>query len=816
MALLVEMGWGGLVQAPTTITWTDISSYVDVLKQGVAIRRGAADELSETQPGSATLRLDNQDGRFTPGNAASPYYPYVRRNAPIRISVAVIPTRSGPAPYPLAMLGDDFDAPRLNSSLWTNAYGGAGVVGGRARIPLTPGVGAGLQSAREWRLPGSSLCARLPTLPAANGSSSARANWTIDSSTSGTRLGFQYNAVAQTLRCINEVSFSDGASVDLPYSAIDHLWVRIRESTGTVYWETSGDGFGWTVRRTLATPSWATADTLMVSMTTARTGGTADYIEWDLLGATVRPRFWGMVNEWPVDWEGLVSTVTVTATDLFKRLNRLPPLRPMLAEEIIADRPLAYYPMTEPTDSTSCGDLSGAGRPALVITQAGSGGTLTPGTDDGPPATGGQQPTFTPASATAGKYLAADLGSSVADAVSNGFLAIEAWVKTTTASRAILGLASSSLSSQIVLTLSSGGQLQVEWTADAGPLQVQAVGGPALTDGSWHHVLYEPATGDVWIDGVLVNGDIAVPAADLRLLQIGGWRAGRLWAGSIGHVAVYAPSPQEGGLIGESLVDHWNAGANGYAGERADQRIQRLARYAGLSSVTVWGATHDPVAGQGEGGRGVVARMREVESTESARLYAERDWYGLGYQSRDLRYNPDPSSEVFTISYADLETSRVQLADDDQKLVNDVEASRPGGATQRVTAPASVLAFGAYPQQLSVLKTSDNSVLDAAYWLVSRYANPGPELREVAVEAHTMPNYLDILDADISSYFSVYDLPAQAPASALRVTVEGYAETIKEASHLIQFHTSASANDSVWVLDDATYSVLDSTTRLAY
>ena len=42
------------------------------------------DELSETQPGTATLRLDNADGRFTPGNASSPYYPFVRRNAPIR------------------------------------------------------------------------------------------------------------------------------------------------------------------------------------------------------------------------------------------------------------------------------------------------------------------------------------------------------------------------------------------------------------------------------------------------------------------------------------------------------------------------------------------------------------------------------------------------------------------------------------------------------------------------------------------------------------------------------------------------------------
>ncbi|MFB8392586.1 hypothetical protein ACFC28_21780, partial [Bacillus subtilis] len=250
--------------------------------------------------------------------------------------------------------------------------------------------------------------------------------------------------------------------------------------------------------------------------------------------------------------------------------------------------------------------------------------------------------------------------------------------------------------------------------------------------------------------------------------------------------------------------------------ESAAERIQRLARYAGVDSVTILGGTFDPIASQAAGGTQVVARMREVEYTESAKLYAERDYFGLAFQSRDLRYNPDPSGEVFTVTYADLEPG-TSISDDDQKMVNSLQASRPGGATQRVTAPSSITAFGLYePQPLDILKTSDNSVLDAAYWVVSRYANPGPELREVVIEAYTMPNYLDILDADISSYFTVYGLPSQAPASSMRVTVEGYTETIKERSHVIQFHTSASFNDSVWVLGDPVYSRLDSTTRLAY
>lgn len=813
MPLIAEVGWGGLVQAPETITWTDISQYVDVAQQGVTITRGASDELSETQPGTATLLLDNVDGRFTAGNALSPYYPYVRRNAPLRVSVAVMPTQSGSAPYPLAMLGDDFDDNRINGSVWSGNFGTVSEVGGRARISAIAAVSSGFQSARQWRLQGSRTTVRLATVPA--GGTNGRTSFMVNAVTSGTRIGFEYNATTGNLSCKSDVGFADGAAVALTYSPISHAWLRIREASGTVYWETSGDGFGWTVRRTLATPAWVGTDQVNLSMSATRDSGTTDFAEYDLVGADVRPRFWGMVNDWPTRFEGLSSTVLITATDLFKRLNRRPALRSMLGEEILLQTPMVYYPLSEDSASTTAGDVGGNGAPSLAITQAGAGGTLTLGSADGPTETGEQVPVFTPSTSTAGKWLMVDLGPQFEDTTVN-YLTFEAWFKTTTTGRAIMGVHSVDLVSQHVLSIAAGGTLQIEWSSDGSPLTVEAVTSPAtLADGNWHHVVYDQREGKVWIDGTLTDSALAVPRRFYeRVLHVGGYRGTRLWNGSIGHAVVYATDTYS---VGPLITGHYSAGMTGFSGEDADVRIQRLASYAGVESVTILGSTFDPIASQGPGGTQVVARMREVESTESARLFAERDYYGLQFQSRDLRYNPDPASEVFTIAYADLETKSVELADDDQKLVNSLEASRPGGATQKVTAPSSILAFGIYdPGAISILKTSDNSVLDAAYWRVSRYADPAPELREVPIEAYTMSTYLDILDADISSYFSVTSMPAQSPASSMRVTVEGYTETIKERSHVIQFHTSATNNDSVWVLDDPTYSVLDSTTRLAY
>ncbi|WP_327655693.1 laminin G domain-containing protein [Streptomyces sp. NBC_00483] len=812
MPLLVEMGWGGLVLAPTTIAWTDITQYVDVV-QGVVITRGASDELSETQPGTATLTLDNSDGRFTPGNSSSPYAPFVRRNAPIRISVAVIPQRTGSAPYPMAMLGDDFDAPRLDTSLWT-VGGGADVAGGRMRLPCVSGTSF-FRSVREWSLTGSRLTAKFATAPANGGSASASVSMYIHSATSGTRLRWHYNPLNGELRALNEVGGNDASPTVLTYSPISHAWLRIRESGGTVYFETSSTGQGWTTRRTLPRPAWVTADTHQVEFAAFRSGGTGDSVEFDLVGASVRPRFWGTVNEWPIEWEGLHSKVSITATDLFKRFNKLPNLRSMVGEEIIVGRPLLYYPLTEGDTSTSAGDLSGTGAPALPIVQAGTAGsgTLALGSTEGPAETGEQVAQFTPVSATAGKYLTADLGPHFPDLMGN-YLAIEAWIQTTTANRVILGFHRTDLSYQLLMSLSSSGGLQFEMISDGFTTVFTPTGGPSnLADGNWHHVAYDERSHTLRIDGTVADSSLFVASVhDMRVLHVGGYRGTRLWSGAIGHVAAFTSDSVS---FGPSQATRYDAGMNGHAGESADTRMLRLAYYAGLTSVTVLGNTHDAMASQGPAGSTAMARMREVESTESGKLYAERDWFGLAYQSRDVRYNPSPDAETFTIAYADLEPG-VKLADDDQKLVNQVEANRPNGATQRVASTSSIDAFGLSPQPLTILKNNDNSVLDAANWLISRFADPGIELRSVPIEAATMPNYLDILDADISAYFTVYDLPAQAPSTEMRVTVEGYTETIKHNSHQIEFNTSNTGRDTVWILDDPDYSQLDQTTRLAY
>jgi hypothetical protein len=65
--------------------WVDVTQWLRA-NPGVSVTRGRQDQFSDVQPSKCTLTLDNTDGRFTPGNTASPYYPNVKKGRRIRVT----------------------------------------------------------------------------------------------------------------------------------------------------------------------------------------------------------------------------------------------------------------------------------------------------------------------------------------------------------------------------------------------------------------------------------------------------------------------------------------------------------------------------------------------------------------------------------------------------------------------------------------------------------------------------------------------------------------------------------------------------------
>lgn len=178
------------------------------------------------------------------------------------------------------LLLDDFDDNVRDPALWSGSYGGVSEVGGRARVPCTTDF-SGYASAPQWTLAGSSLACRVHPPAAGGAAAEALAEVFVISAVGGTDAGFSVNAATGQLVCLARGGYFDPAPVTLPYDPAAHAWLRLLESGGVLYWDTSPDARTWTTRRSAAAPSWTADGDLAVVLAGHRDSGTADFAEFD-------------------------------------------------------------------------------------------------------------------------------------------------------------------------------------------------------------------------------------------------------------------------------------------------------------------------------------------------------------------------------------------------------------------------------------------------------------------------------------------------------------------------------------------------------
>jgi hypothetical protein len=66
--------------------WVDITSYV-YYRDMITVTRGRSDEAAQVDPSTCRFTVNNRDGRFSPRNPTGPYYGFLTRNTPVRVSV---------------------------------------------------------------------------------------------------------------------------------------------------------------------------------------------------------------------------------------------------------------------------------------------------------------------------------------------------------------------------------------------------------------------------------------------------------------------------------------------------------------------------------------------------------------------------------------------------------------------------------------------------------------------------------------------------------------------------------------------------------
>lgn len=223
--------------------------------------------------------------------------PWARLHMPpkaIPLPAAALP----PAPETPPKFGgmtDTFDSDAM-TAVWSSYEDGAINTGGFLHMPVNPNFPAARSNA-TWSLTGSHVTAelvRIPALGSVMGVDSVSMTMVVLSQTTGTNLMIRYRKVGPTsvnkLEFCSNVSNTDAGAIIIDYDPLEHRWLQIRESGGTVFWETSRTGFPgtWQIQRSLARPAWVVTDDNQLRLLFQAVGNVDpdDFGQWDNLNLT--------------------------------------------------------------------------------------------------------------------------------------------------------------------------------------------------------------------------------------------------------------------------------------------------------------------------------------------------------------------------------------------------------------------------------------------------------------------------------------------------------------------------------------------------
>lgn len=147
-------------------------------------------------------------------------------------------------------LRDDFGSGALVTAKWDNSTPGVAVASSRCEIVEGYSQFTILATTTLFDLNGSYFSAKVDP-----GSLFAADTRILDISVAN------FPAVYPGFRLVSDGTLDlefrwvvDGSETitNIPYDPTNHAWFRIRESGGTVYWETSPNGVSWVVRRSVS------------------------------------------------------------------------------------------------------------------------------------------------------------------------------------------------------------------------------------------------------------------------------------------------------------------------------------------------------------------------------------------------------------------------------------------------------------------------------------------------------------------------------------------------------------------------------------
>jgi hypothetical protein len=508
--------------------------------------------------------------------------------------------------------------------------------------------------------------------------------------------------------------------------------------------------------------------------------------------------FDGYVNSWNVTFEnGQYAYCGVDASDLLGRWAN-DTCQSFLAEEMLSDGPIFLYSLQEPAGSLSFGDLTGD-FPALQIVSSKYG----PGVVDAGAAAPGQfaaslvtitNPGYGTGAMPA-SWLQADLPSATT-AVPVGTL--EVWCQTSAAAPAVL--AQVAQAGGFLLWIDNAGLLWGQVTDTTGTDIVVTSVNP-VCDGNVHLFAVTLGTDHktltLYVDGIpaafpTVAGS---PLTSLPVNPI-----------LVAAGTVFSPSPPvrefaEGGfaylayygscLSAGRIATHHQAGTVGFAGERTDQHLTRILSYRTNSGLGSFDTGLTRVGSQDIDGETFQQALFDCSEAEVGLVYIN----GLGepeFRSRSRRFNP-PVALTLDASLSQVDVS-TEFKDDMQYVENDVTVTRPGGAAQRVTNPASISTVGVQSASYTLNIDTDQNALNTAQFLCAVGSQEQLSAPVVEIDLLTEPSTSVTLGALQLKPFDVIQIinaPTGAPSpSVLSYPMQGWNFSVAISEMRAQFYTT--------------------------
>ncbi|WP_320069749.1 hypothetical protein [Micromonospora sp. RTGN7] len=834
----------GSLYLGAVLGWVDVTDDLRLERAasggGVSITRGRQNEAADVDPARCSLVIDNAGGRYSPRNPAGPYAGLIGRNTPLMIAVG--PPRqavsfrgvtrgtgglSTPDHASLRITGD------IDVRFWCRAQWSGGVLptdlGGRY-------VSAG--NARSWQAyigrtgrpgilwsPDGTLAARrdltgpVAVTPADDGTLAVRMTLDVDNGAGGTTARFYQAAdlAGPWVQLGGDVVAAGTTSIHAGTAPL-----QLGETPALATRTLAGDLFAAEIRDGIGGPLVAAPDLNAIDLA-ARTftdgcgrpwsvGSTADVV--DRAG-----RFWGEVASWPPRWDitGGDLWVPIEGAGVMRRLTQgAASLRSPLYRTFISQTPSAYLPMEDGT---------GATRPASAARGIPYGASVDVefGADPGPgfggtstvaKLTSTMASISTPVRAgtgSGGHWSVAFYAKLAGAPFAGDRLLARVHVAGGAVARWELSVSSNSYHWQgytaagaLVADRTTGfgtGADPTRWVAFA--LDVQTDGANTRWAGVWHGV------GDTTFWATVPGGEtLAGPIGNVTTAHLLG--SDYAVDALVAHLVV---TPAELPVV----RDAFRRVSTGFAGERAGDRIRRLAAEEGVAVEVVGDAATTELCGP-QRSAPLVDLLRAAARVDGGILQESRSLLGLLYRTRRSLYNQTPLPLSYTSGHI---AEPFEPLDDDEAVANDITVSRPNGSSARATRRTGPLStqrppdgVGTYETTVSTDVAADGQLPDHAGWLLhlgtvdeARY----PRIRaDLAAPGYTPGLAAAAAGIDAGDVLALTDLPAWLPPGPTPVMVQGYVEVLDAYRREITYNgtpgspwtVAVVASDSQTALDD--------------